>query len=144
MAALEMASAGDMSRRGIDLHNHTTASDGLLSPAELVDLASRRGIGVLGVTDHDTMAGLSPSLEASDQDASNRLGVLPRKPGRDCINFFLGFLACHELPILYQGRDFERTIRSSSQSKIKPVPFLSTKLLVERYRFSRISNVNSD
>ena len=50
---------------GIDLHTHTTASDGLLSPAALVEEASRRGIVVLGVTDHDTIDGLAPAKVAA-------------------------------------------------------------------------------
>ena len=41
----------------IDLHTHTTASDGRCSPAELVARAAAAGIRVLGVTDHDTVAG---------------------------------------------------------------------------------------
>ena len=39
----------------IDLHTHTTASDGTLSPAELVEAALQRGISVLGITDHDSV-----------------------------------------------------------------------------------------
>jgi hypothetical protein len=42
-----------------DLHAHSTASDGLLPPAALVELASRRGISLLALTDHDTTAGLA-------------------------------------------------------------------------------------
>src|SRR5437868_3857552 len=41
-----------------DLHSHTTASDGELSPEELVDRAAGAGVAVLAVTDHDTMAGV--------------------------------------------------------------------------------------
>ncbi len=41
----------------IDLHTHTTASDGRLAPADLVARAARAGITVLAVTDHDTVAG---------------------------------------------------------------------------------------
>jgi 3',5'-nucleoside bisphosphate phosphatase len=41
----------------IDLHTHTTASDGTLSPCELVALGVARGIQVLAITDHDTLAG---------------------------------------------------------------------------------------
>jgi predicted metal-dependent phosphoesterase TrpH len=48
----------------IDLHTHTTASDGTLSPAELVAYAASKGIRVLGVTDHDTTAGLAPAIQA--------------------------------------------------------------------------------
>jgi predicted metal-dependent phosphoesterase TrpH len=39
-----------------DLHLHTTASDGRLSPSELVDEAQRAGLAVMAVTDHDTIA----------------------------------------------------------------------------------------
>jgi predicted metal-dependent phosphoesterase TrpH len=41
----------------IDLHSHTTASDGLLSPAALLDAAAAAGLTVLAITDHDTIAG---------------------------------------------------------------------------------------
>ena len=51
----------------VDLHTHTTASDGVLSPAELVLEASRRGISVLGVTDHDTLDGLEEAENTATQ-----------------------------------------------------------------------------
>lgn len=41
----------------IDLHSHTTASDGTYSPAQLVEEAGRTGLRILGVTDHDTFSG---------------------------------------------------------------------------------------
>lgn len=40
-----------------DLHMHTTSSDGVLSPTELVDLAASRGVTIMAVTDHDTLDG---------------------------------------------------------------------------------------
>jgi predicted metal-dependent phosphoesterase TrpH len=40
----------------IDLHTHTTASDGRCTPRELVERAARAGVRVLSVTDHDTVA----------------------------------------------------------------------------------------
>jgi 3',5'-nucleoside bisphosphate phosphatase len=45
----------------IDLHTHTTASDGRCTPAELVARAVAAGIEVLSVTDHDTVAGCDPA-----------------------------------------------------------------------------------
>jgi predicted metal-dependent phosphoesterase TrpH len=42
----------------IDLHTHTVASDGCLTPRELVRRAAQRGVTVLAITDHDTLAGL--------------------------------------------------------------------------------------
>jgi len=47
----------------IDLHLHTTASDGTLSPADLVDRAERAGLTTISVTDHDTVAGLAEAAE---------------------------------------------------------------------------------
>ncbi|SBV28169.1 hypothetical protein GA0070620_3703 [Micromonospora krabiensis] len=48
----------------IDLHTHSTASDGTLSPPELVRAAAEAGLGVVAITDHDTTAGWAPALAA--------------------------------------------------------------------------------
>ncbi len=48
---------------GVDLHSHTTASDGALSPRELVREAARRGVRVLSITDHDSTDGLAEAFE---------------------------------------------------------------------------------
>jgi len=49
----------------IDLHLHTTASDGLLSPSALVARAAGCGLRTISITDHDTCAGLSEAEEAA-------------------------------------------------------------------------------
>jgi len=46
----------------IDLHSHTTASDGTFSPAQLVEEAQRVGLRTLGITDHDTFSGYDQAL----------------------------------------------------------------------------------
>jgi len=46
----------------VDLHTHTTASDGTLSPKELVELAKRCGLSGIAITDHDTIDGLEEGL----------------------------------------------------------------------------------
>ena len=48
-----------------DLHCHSTASDGSLSPAEVVYRAAERGVGTLALTDHDTLAGLDEAAKAA-------------------------------------------------------------------------------
>ncbi len=59
----------------VDLHSHTTASDGSFTPRELVQEAARRGLRVLGVTDHDSTDGLAPAL---DEAARHRpLEIVP-------------------------------------------------------------------
>lgn len=49
----------------IDLHAHSTASDGELSPTELVQLAAKNGIKTLALTDHDTVSGLAEARAAA-------------------------------------------------------------------------------
>ena len=48
-----------------DLHNHTTVSDGQLTPEGLVRAAAGSGLNVVGMTDHDTIEGLPAAIEAA-------------------------------------------------------------------------------
>ena len=50
----------------IDLHTHSIYSDGTHTPAELADLAKERGLKALGLTDHDTVAGIPDLLAAAE------------------------------------------------------------------------------
>jgi len=54
----------------IDLHSHSTASDGLLAPEEVVRHASAIGLTALALTDHDTLGGLPAAIAAGE-----RLGI---------------------------------------------------------------------
>jgi 3',5'-nucleoside bisphosphate phosphatase len=54
----------------VDLHSHSTASDGALAPAEVVETAVRAGLTAMALTDHDTLAGV-----AAAKEAGARLGV---------------------------------------------------------------------
>lgn len=55
----------------IDLHCHSTASDGVFAPAQLVARAKEQGVDVLALTDHDTLEGLPEA-----QQAAHELGVV--------------------------------------------------------------------
>jgi len=54
----------------VDLHTHTTASDGLLTPSQLVAQALQAGLMAIGITDHDSTDGLREAITAGE-----RLGV---------------------------------------------------------------------
>ncbi len=58
----------------IDLHCHTNASDGSLTPTELVELASNIGIFALSIADHDTLGGLEEAVKAGIE---RKLCVIP-------------------------------------------------------------------
>jgi hypothetical protein len=50
----------------IDLHCHTTASDGTVTPSDLVRHADERGVDVIAVTDHDTVSGVVEATRTSE------------------------------------------------------------------------------
>lgn len=52
----------------IDLHVHTTASDGTFTPAEVVEYARKKGLSALAITDHDTIAGIPEALMAAEKN----------------------------------------------------------------------------
>src|SRR5690606_30160049 len=49
----------------IDLHSHSTCSDGSFAPARLIAEAATRGVNTLALTDHDTTAGLDEAEAAA-------------------------------------------------------------------------------
>jgi 3',5'-nucleoside bisphosphate phosphatase len=58
----------------LELHCHTTFSDGTLTPTELVALAIAKGVKILAITDHDTMAGWDEAIAAA---AGQDLEIVP-------------------------------------------------------------------
>lgn len=55
----------EQSVRRIDLHLHTTASDGLLTPSEIVQAAQAAGVEVIALTDHDSIDGIEEARDAA-------------------------------------------------------------------------------
>lgn len=50
----------------VDLHIHTTASDGRFTPVEIVQKAQENGLAVIAITDHDALDGIVPALQAAE------------------------------------------------------------------------------
>ena len=61
---------GRVAGRRIDLHSHTVVSDGTLTPTQLVELAARKGLAAIAITDHDHTGALDEARRAGE-----RLGV---------------------------------------------------------------------
>jgi len=59
----------------IDLHMHTTHSDGLYSPEQIVDIARRSGMPAIAITDHDTFAALEPARRHAGEKLQITSGV---------------------------------------------------------------------
>ena len=58
----------------VDLHVHSTCSDGYYSPEELLDLAVQAGLAAIALADHDNVDGIAPALRAG---AARRVEVIP-------------------------------------------------------------------
>jgi predicted metal-dependent phosphoesterase TrpH len=82
----------------IDLHLHSTASDGTDTPAEVIEKASAAGLDVVALTDHDTAAGWP-----SASKAARRLGVT-LVPGAE-ISCQVDGIGVHLLAYLYDPHD---------------------------------------
>ena len=63
-----------MDTRIIDLHTHTTESDGSLAPEELILEARRIGLSAIAITDHDTIAGIKKAMPIATQ---NQIELIP-------------------------------------------------------------------
>lgn len=60
----------------IDLHTHSNASDGTCTPATVVNLAFRKGLKAVALTDHDTVSGVDEALSAA-RELKNQIQVIP-------------------------------------------------------------------
>ena len=85
----------------IDLHVHSVYSDGTDTPAELIQLAAARGLTAMALTDHDTVGGIVPLLEAA---ASSPVEPVPGiELSAECSRgtmHILGYFIDHTCPAL--------------------------------------------
>jgi predicted metal-dependent phosphoesterase TrpH len=82
----------------IDLHTHTTASDGTDSPAELINKALSAGIQTLAITDHDSTSGWTEAIAALRPPMSLVLGA-------EISTLTLTGISVHILGLLFDGQD---------------------------------------
>lgn len=105
----------------IDLHSHTTASDGELSPTELVAHAVEHGVHTLAITDHDTVAGIPEALGAAASHAGFRLipGIEITAHLDGCRELhLLGHLVDPEAPPLRAHAEHQRTERTERMHRM--------------------------
>jgi len=108
-----------MPKGHVDLHLHTTASDGVLSPAEIVRYAKAKGLQAIAITDHDTIEGCEEGLREGE-----RIGfeVIPgieisaeHSPGSMHI---LGFFLDIHHPLLNERLEYLQKARAERNPKM--------------------------
>lgn len=103
----------------VDLHAHTTASDGSLSPEELVDLAKSIGLKALAVTDHDTIGGVERALNHGKKvDIEVIPGVEISSNFDECDVHLLGMFFDHQNPKLLEALDQMAKARAERNGKM--------------------------
>jgi 3',5'-nucleoside bisphosphate phosphatase len=97
----------------LDLHLHSTVSDGRLSPSDLVRFAHDCGVRVMALTDHDSTDGVA---EATSVSESLGLRVIPGVE----LSTDLPGASIHVLGLFldYQHPDFQRTVRSFREARL--------------------------
>jgi len=103
----------------IDLHVHTTASDGTLSPSEVVSLAAQRGVTSLAITDHDTVEGVEEGVTAGAAEGVEVIaGVEMSARWKRGIFHILGYYVQTDCPTLGAALERLRHAREERTHKI--------------------------
>lgn len=125
----------------IDLHVHSTASDGTCSPRELVRMAAEQGLAAIALSDHDTVSGYA---EAAAEGAGLGLEVVPAieistKFGRAV--HILGYYIDMESPELTALLDWivhDRDIRNIKMAELMAADGLPVSYEVMQQRFGEV------
>lgn len=102
-----------------DLHSHSTASDGALTPSELVQRAHQQGVTTLALTDHDTTDGLTEAAQAAN-DCGLRMipGIeLSATYANQCLHI-VGLNIDTQHALLMEGLAKQQAIRDQRAQKI--------------------------
>ena len=105
----------------LDLHVHSTCSDGALSPRELVAAARRAGLGMIALADHDTTAGVEPARAAAA--ALGGIGVITAIE----LTCLLDGAELHLLGYAFRGDDPAIAV---AQKLIRAYPHVDARLIV--------------
>ena len=108
----------------VDLHSHTTASDGALAPRELVRKAVKHGVRVLAITDHDSTEGLAEAFDEASAHPGLRI-----VPGLE-INCDVSNGEIHVLGYLVDHREpwFQEFLREQRAERVARVHRIAERL----------------
>lgn len=120
----------------VDFHIHTSASDGVLSPAETVKHARKNNVRFLAITDHDTLSGLD---EAITQGLKEGITIIPgielsTQYNNESVHI-LGF---------FKGNSFKNKNLIDELNKIKDHRIIRAKKIIEKLKDEFNITVNFD
>jgi predicted metal-dependent phosphoesterase TrpH len=103
----------------VDLHLHTTASDGVMSPSEIVRYAKAKGLQAIAITDHDTIEGLEEGLSEGEKiDFEVIPGIEISAEHSSGSMHLLGFFLDIHHPLLNERLEYLQRARAERNPKI--------------------------
>lgn len=116
-----MINSSHQTGRGlIDLHVHSTASDGTLSPSQVVEHAFQKGLSAIALTDHDTVDGVPEAMEAAKKTPGLELvpGIELSALYHDKEIHILGLFVDIHHPVIQKELGYMRDVRNERNEKI--------------------------
>ena len=104
-----------MAKNGLkaDLHTHTTASDGSMSPSKVVEWAVKGGLDVVAITDHDTVSGLAEGVQRAKELGIKFVPGIELSTVSVCEIHILGY------NVPYENKDFVAALDSVQNMRIE-------------------------
>ena len=110
-----------------DLHTHTTASDGRLSPSELVQLARQCNLDVVAITDHDTTSGVVLAQQAAGDDLVVIPGIeISARDARHYVDILGYFIDVHHSGLQQRLNQFQIDRQHRAQAIVEQLTLLGT------------------
>jgi len=112
----------------IDLHCHTTASDGLVSPINIIKKAAREAVAVIAIADHDTVDGLDEAAQTAKEEGVRFIPAIELS-----VAFPKGYFHLLGYGIQYENQDFRKKL-----AQLKTVREERVLLMIERLNLAGI------
>ena len=102
----------------LDLHIHTTASDGTCTPEQVVRMAKTKGFSLIAITDHDTMDGVREALAAGARENISVIPGVEISAGVELEVHILGYGMSPDHPVMVEMMEDMRAARVERMVRI--------------------------
>jgi len=110
----------------IDLHIHSTCSDGRMTPEQIFDIARKRGLEAISITDHDTVAATATAFQLAKKVGVEFVpGIEISVAHAHCEVHLLGYFIDASSPALKEDADLLTASRMRAASSCRPRPVSS-------------------
>lgn len=102
----------------IDLHTHSTRSDGSLAPSEVVAAAKEAGLSAVALSDHDTTDGIAEAMAAGEKLGIEVIPAIELSASSETETHVLGYFIDKDSPVLREKLGYIRSVRLKREEEI--------------------------